>query len=117
MPPTVSPPRKYADLELRKGRSGRGYKEYEYVGTRAPSWDELEKLTDLFMANARDLHLNGGAITNVKGAPTAPDARNYNALSLNFPDKQSLDDFLERPLPPAVQGISLRFVICNDPLR
>jgi hypothetical protein len=113
MPPSVSPPSKYADLELRNGRSARGYKEYEYVGTRAPSWDELEKLSDLFMANARDLHLNGGGITNVKGAPVAMDARNCNALILNFPDKESFDDFLKRPMLPAVQGISLQLVICK----
>jgi len=113
MPPTVSPPRQYADLELRKGRSARGYREFEYVGARAPSWDELETLTDLFMANARDLHLNGGGITNVKGAPVAPDARNCNALSLNFSDKASLNYFLKQPVLPAAQGISLRLVICN----
>jgi len=117
MPPTVPLPRKYATLELRKGRFGRGYKGYEYVGARAPSWDELEKLTDFLNANARDLHLNGGGITNVKGAPVAPGARNCNAPSLNFPDKGSFDDFLKRPMLPAVQGISWRLVVCNDRLR
>jgi hypothetical protein len=114
MPPTASPPRKYADLELRKGRSARGYKEYEYVGTKAPSWEELETLNNLFLENARDLHLNGGGICNIKGAPVAPGAHNCNGITFNFPDRPAFREFLKRPISPSLEGISLRMIISSE---
>jgi len=35
-------PQTYADLDLLLGRSGKGFKEYFYVGNRSPSMEELE---------------------------------------------------------------------------
>jgi hypothetical protein len=108
------PPKTYADLQLRKGRSARGYKEYEYVGTKAPSWQELVTLNDLFMENMQDLHMNGGGIGHIKGAPVAPDARNCNGMTLNFPDRPSFRRFLMQPLLPSLEGISLRLIISSE---
>ena len=102
----------YGDLALRQCRSGPGgYLEYDYVGTKAPEWAELENLCDTFMASADAAELWGGGIAHVNGAPTAPEARNCNGLSLTFHDDASFRRFLDRPIPPDLEGVSLKLII------
>lgn len=87
-------PKHYGDLPLRKGRSGPGgYQEYDYVGTKSLGWSDLERLCDTFMASADASELWGGGIVNVKGAPTAPEARNCNGLSMEFHDERRSNGF------------------------
>jgi hypothetical protein len=116
MPPSAPLPQKYANLKFRKTRrSSRDFEEYQYVGTRAPSWKELEDAhRELFTSAAHsicDSHLNGAGFTKVNGAPVAADSRGYNAIHLAFDSKTSLESFLQRPIPPFIRGISLELKV------
>ena len=100
---------KYRDLQFRKAHILNSKKEFErvHIGTRVPSKTELKTLTTEFAKKAMDLNLLYVGVTSVDGAPETPHPDNENAIVLLFTSNGSLQEFLEQPISPSMQGVSL----------
>ncbi len=107
----------FGDLEWQQPKLNVGYNRRHYVGTRAPSAQELEiGMSDLFNAAAggviADLGIYLVGFTNIPEASVAPDTRNCNAITIVFNSQAAYKEFLRRPIPASLQGISLEVGHC-----
>jgi hypothetical protein len=108
--------KKYRDLQFQRAHVSNTRKEFErvHLGSRAPSSSELKGLAKEFARHAQDLNLLYVGVTGVEGAPSEPEHDN-NAILLLFTNKASLQNFLNRPVASAMQGISLVLDVTRPP--
>jgi hypothetical protein len=105
-------PTTYRDLNFQKGCIANTQVEFDYVyvGSRNPP----AGLTKDFLDNAQSLHLLYAGRTRVNGT-TGANANNLDAVILLFLDKKALQNFLDRPIAPSMNGISLVLGTSREP--